>query len=81
MSMEEIRAFIGVILFMGLNKREAMCDHWSSNEIFQSVISSKISEGKFKLLLRFLHIQNNEKQKESMDKVNETVQYIVDIWN
>jgi len=75
MNLEEIKAFIGVILLMGVNKRHAMCDHRSSNEIFQSIIKSKISEGKFKLIWRYMHLHNDENQRESLNKVNYIIEY------
>ena len=41
-TVSEMKSFVGIILLMGIIKRESMYDHWSDEEILQSIVATKI---------------------------------------
>lgn len=84
----ELYTFIGVLLLLGINKRDSLYDHWSNNELLSSIVKKYIPMNKFKLLWRFLHLHNNnsnENKKESssssLHKIKSFITYLEFQWN
>ena len=50
MTKEKVKSFIGILFLMGLNPKENMDDHWSSNELLNSIVSKFITIDKFELV-------------------------------
>ena len=42
-----IKYYIGILLLLGINYRDNLADHWSSNEYMKSPIAKIISKSKF----------------------------------
>lgn len=79
---DEIKKFMGIILWMGLARFPDMSDYWSKNEI-----KSKLSRNRFELLLRSLHFSDNDanvvttdrlrKIKPLLEQLNERYNYAI----
>ena len=53
---EELRAYFGFYILMGLVKQPEIRDYWSSNETFHySPIAKRISRNRFEAISRYLH--------------------------
>ena len=64
----ELKKFLGIILWTGLNKRGHMEEYWSTNPLFVTPITSKkntLSRNQFQLLLNCFHFADNELAEES----------------
>lgn len=60
-SPEEIKKFIGILLWMGLHPLPRISDYWTKKIIYKNQVASKVmSRNRFQLLLRFWHFNNNE---------------------
>lgn len=57
---DEIRVFLGITLWMRLNKRPSIGDYWSKSLLYHNEVSSFMSRNRYELLLKFLHFSNNE---------------------
>ena len=57
---EELLAFFGFMIFMGLVRLPALHDYWKKDEIYNyNPIASRISRDRFFELQRYLHFANN----------------------
>ena len=61
---DEIKLFLGIIIAMGLHKLPRLEDYWSSDSLLgvPSIIYGMPID-RFKVLLRSLHLNDNEKMK------------------
>ena len=71
---EEIKAYIGFTLLMGLNRVSDLYDYWSTNTVFHYFpIASRISRKRFLEVKRYLHFVDNTKLiphgKDGYDKL------------
>lgn len=58
---EEIKAYLGFAILMGINKLPDLYDYWSTNEVFHYYpIASRIPRKRFLEISRFLHFANND---------------------
>lgn len=77
---EEIKKFIGLLIYMGLVPLPHITDYWSKNKLYRcSVAAQVMSRNRFQLLLRFWHFNDNNnlrqdgrigKIKPLLDKLN-----------
>ena len=79
---DEIKQFLGLVMFMGLVKYPSISYYWSKKPIYTSDFCSKVmSRNRFQLLLRFFHFADNESLQDSEDpklhKVKMLVQMLV----
>lgn len=74
------KAFIGVLLLMGLNYRTNLNDHWSTDKLMKSIISEIIPRNKFWIIWGFFHLSDNTEQKVPMDKVKSYIDYMEQKW-
>ena len=59
---EELNAFIGFMILMGLVQLPSFADYWSKDETFRyTKIADKISRDRFLEILRYLHFADNSK--------------------
>ena len=59
-TVEELQAYMGFILLMGLVKLPSIYDYWKKDELYNySPIASRISRDRFFELHRYLHFANN----------------------
>ena len=57
---EEIKAYFGFQILMGINVLPEMRDYWSKDEkLHYSPVASKISRDRFEEISRYLHFANN----------------------
>jgi len=81
LSIEKAKSFIGIIFLMGINSRDCLEDHWSNDELLNSIISKYISRSNFFLYWRFLHISDNSKNSKKIGKVEEFSKHLIQNWN
>jgi len=66
---DEILAFIGLSILMGVVYKPRIHMYWSTDAIYQTdIFSNVMSRDRYLLLLRFLHFENNE----SVDRLGTT---------
>lgn len=59
-SVEEIMAYMGFMILMGIVKLPSLSDYWKRNEIFHyKPIASRITRDRFFEIQRYLHFSNN----------------------
>ena len=59
---EEIMAFFGIIIAMGIAKLPEINDYWRTGILRMPWFGSIMSRNHFKVILRFLHLADNSKQ-------------------
>ena len=60
-SAEEIKAYLGFSILMGLNKLPDLYDYWSTSEVLHYFpVASRISRKRFLEIQRYLHLANND---------------------
>lgn len=58
---EEIRAYFGFNILMGINQLPEIRDYWSTNsQLRYAPIADRISQNRFEEITRYLHFTNNE---------------------
>ena len=58
---DEMKAFLGFLVLMGIQKLPGLYDYWSTDEVLHSfAIASRISRKRFLDLRRFLHFVDND---------------------
>nr|XP_020139149.1 piggyBac transposable element-derived protein 4-like isoform X1 [Microcebus murinus]XP_020139150.1 piggyBac transposable element-derived protein 4-like isoform X1 [Microcebus murinus]XP_020139151.1 piggyBac transposable element-derived protein 4-like isoform X1 [Microcebus murinus]XP_020139152.1 piggyBac transposable element-derived protein 4-like isoform X1 [Microcebus murinus] len=57
---QEMERFLGVLFWMGLNKKPRLSDYWSKNILYDNSLERFISHNRFEMLLRMWHFSNNE---------------------
>lgn len=56
----EVRHFLGILIYMGYNVLPNISDYWKSTRIKTSQMGKIMSLNRFQLLLSMLHFSNNE---------------------
>lgn len=76
---EEIKRFLGVIIWMGIVKLPKVIDYWSNDEMLgQSFAKKTMSRNRFEIL-RMFHFSNNEELRKD-DRLGK-IQRLVDFLN
>ena len=58
---EEIRAYLGFHILMGLNHKPEIRDYWSRDEfLYYALIASHISRDRFEEISRYFHFVSND---------------------
>uniref|UniRef100_A0A1B6MQT6 PiggyBac transposable element-derived protein domain-containing protein n=1 Tax=Graphocephala atropunctata TaxID=36148 RepID=A0A1B6MQT6_9HEMI len=52
--------FLGIVLWMGLDKKPKLRNYWSKKNIYSSSLSKCMSRNRFEAILTYLHVSNNE---------------------
>ena len=67
---QEIRAYMGFMILMGINQLPEIRDYWSTNEFLHyAPIANRISRDRFEQITRYLHFTDND-VLPSRDAVN-----------
>jgi hypothetical protein len=67
--LEELQAFIGLNIAMGVLRLPQLRDYWSTNEILATPwFPSVMSRDRFLLILRYLHLVDSTQQKKREKK-------------
>lgn len=62
-SVAEMKKFLGLMIWMGLNKKPSIRDYWSTNILYRNSVANQImSRNRYELLLRFWHFSDNRRQ-------------------
>lgn len=77
----QIRAFIGILLYTRLNYRDNLHDHWSPHELLRTAIADKISYQYFFMIWKYFHLEDNSKMVKSIEKVSHIIYYVEEKWN
>ncbi|KAF2894881.1 hypothetical protein ILUMI_11294 [Ignelater luminosus] len=84
LSLNELKAFIGILVIMGLNSLPSLRLYWSSDQNFYSARVSEVMPLKrFLKILRYLHIHDNdlvlkrgEPEFDKLYKIRPMIQYL-----
>lgn len=69
LTLEELKAFIGILILMGLNPLPSLRLYWSTDQNFTNHrISSIMTLKRFLKILRFLHLNDNESMPKKGDE-------------
>ena len=80
-SKDEIKTFIGVLIFSGYHKLPQARLYWDTNEDTRTTFISKaISRERFKLLKKYIHFVDHQKEDPTFDKYWK-VRLLYDIMN
>jgi len=77
---DDIYSFLGIILLMGIQRRLNVLDHFSQDVYLRSKVADIISRNKYQILMRFLHLHDNEIQTKSSDKISYFSNYLTYQW-
>lgn len=67
---DEIKKFIGLLVYMGLVRFPTIVSYWSKNKIYKNSIAAQImSRNRFQSLLRFWHFSDNESPDASNSRL------------
>jgi len=73
----EIKTYIGAILYMTILNLPDLDNYWEKNTIFETKLGQYISRNRFEIISKFLHLCNNEKKnKDRLFKVREYCDHI-----
>lgn len=56
---DEIKQFLGIIMWMGLERLPTIQSYWAKKGIYSSKISKYMKIMRFEILLRIFHVSNN----------------------
>lgn len=57
----EMHKFLGILIWMDLNKMPTISDYWSKNPLYQNeVVKNVLSRNRFELILRMWHFSDDE---------------------
>lgn len=78
---QEMKKFIGLLMWMGLKKLPKISDYWSRNPLYENKLAgSTMSRNRFELLLRCWHFEDtyyhNTPRNDKLIKVRRLVQLI-----
>jgi len=66
MCVEELRAFIGINIAMGMLRLPQICDYWSSNEVLSTPwFGTIMARDRFFDILRYLHLSDSSSQDKN----------------
>ena len=69
-SAEEMKAFVGVNVVMGIDQKPELCNYWSTDEFLGNVgIQRAFTRDRFESLCRYLHINDSQKQPARNDTI------------
>ena len=71
-SKEDIIAFIGIRLYMGIHKYPSIESYWNNSNLYTNIISSIIPKNYYFLLAKCLHFPEKEKKEIEILYSNET---------
>lgn len=71
-NIEEIEKFLGIIIWMGLNIRPKLSDYWSTDPLYENIVSKQMTRNRFEILLRMLHFSDNSipNENDRLRKIN-----------
>ena len=61
---DEIKTFLGFLLWMGLNRKSTIGSYWSQSPLYKNKIAGKMSRNRFELLLNCIHFSDNEELED-----------------
>ena len=78
-NIEEMHVFLGILLWMGLDKKPSLSYYWSRLPLYNSGASKYMSRNRFELLLRMWYFTNNEDcpPGNRLHKIQYLVKYLV----
>ena len=59
-TVDEVKAFIGFAILMGINELPEIRDYWSNDQLHYFPVASRIPRKRFMELSTYLHFANNE---------------------
>ena len=66
-NIQDLMSFIGIILYMGIVQMPSLDDYWATSTCI-SQITVHMTAKRFKQIKSFIHFNNNESAKASMDR-------------
>lgn len=69
-TVEEMKKFLGLLIWMGLDKKPSIRHYWSKKLIYTNNVANKVmSRNHFELLLRYWHFADNTQQQGTPNKL------------
>lgn len=56
----EMFCFLGILIWMGLDKKPKLADYWRNNDLYWSKAAGYMSRNRFEILLRMWHFADND---------------------
>ena len=81
-TIEELKTFHAIILWMGIHSNKDYKDNWSNDFIYASNISKFMSRNRFTILNMFLHLDNpqNENNKDKIFQLRYLIKYLNNVF-
>ena len=79
-SVEELRAFLGLIFLTGIVNKPELSMYWSENELYSTPYFGRVmSRNRFQLILKFLHFVDNTTAdtQDRLYKIRPVLTYVV----
>lgn len=71
LTIEELKIFIGLVLYMGTVKVNRLSDYWKKHRMFNfGFVREKMSRDRFLIILRCLHFSRNDLQHQQQEPVD-----------
>ena len=61
---DEIKTFLGILLWMGLNRKSTTGSYWSQYPLYKNKIAGKMNCNRFELLLNCIHFSDNKELED-----------------
>lgn len=77
---DELRNFIAIVMWMGLDQKPTLAHYWSSNPLYDGTTRNYMSRNRLELLLRYIHFSDNENcnTADKMHKLGSILDYLND---
>jgi len=73
-TLEEMKKFLGLRIWMGLDRKPRYDNYWSKNPLYKNSVASRVmTRDRFLLLLRFWHFGPNDPSKGKLYKIQPLV--------
>lgn len=73
----EMRQFLGLLIWMGLDNKPKLQDYWSKSILYDSKVSKVMARNRFELILSNLHFADNEQYETDPPKLYK-IQKLID---
>lgn len=77
---DEIKNFIAILMWMGLDQKPTLAHYWSNNPIYDGKTRDFMSRNWFELLLRYIHFADNRNSNanDKLHKLGTVLSYLND---
>lgn len=73
---EEMKQFIGTIIWMGLMQLPKMRDYWAKKKIYSNPMSTVISRNRYEYILSMFHLSDNSQLRDPRDRLSKIAPFL-----